>query len=249
MSYERFKELTYEGFRELAMDGSLSKHEKIGFPDGYRAGKTQQILIDIKQKLVNLSLHKRCVMDIGAGCGELALETIELCRANEHQLFLVDSPEMLALLPDEPFVTKVPGLFPRDCAELIATYAGRVDAILVYSVIQYVFVEGSVFDFVDAAASMLADGGELLIGDIPNISKRKRFFSSPGGIAHHQEFTGSQEVPEVHFNQIEKGHIDDGVLLGFLGRYRAAGFDSYIVPQSPELPMANRREDLLIRRP
>src|SRR5256885_8167314 len=29
-----------------------------------------------------------------------------------------------------------------------------------------------------------------LIGDIPNVSQRKRFFSSPAGIKFHQEFTG-----------------------------------------------------------
>lgn len=249
MSYERFKELTYEGFRELAKDESLSRHEKIGFPDSYRAGKALTILSDITQKLTNLSLRGRCVLDIGAGCGDLALEVIERCRANEHQLVLVDAPEMLALLPDEPFITKVPGLFPRDCAELIAQYARKVDAVLVYSVIQYVFVEGSIYDFVDAAAGMLADGGELLIGDIPNLSKRKRFFSSAEGVAHHQRFTGSQEVPEVRFNQLERGNIDDAVLLGLVGRCRAAGLDCYILPQAPALPMANRREDILARKP
>jgi hypothetical protein len=34
-----------------------------------------------------------------------------------------------------------------------------------------------------------------------------------------------------------------------LGRARAAGFDAYVLAQPEALPMANRREDLLIRRP
>ena len=55
--------------------------------------------------------------------------------------------------------------------------------------------------------------------------------------------------PEVIFNTLEFEKIDDSVLIGLMMRARAAGFDSYIVPQRPDLPLANRREDLLCRRP
>jgi len=89
----------------------------------------------------------------------------------------------------------------------------------------------------------------MLIGDIPNVSKRKRFFSSPAGIKFHQEFTGTQELPEVVFNQVEPSRIDDAVVLSLLLRARNAGFDSYVVAQAEDLPMANRREDILIRKP
>ena len=47
----------------------------------------------------------------------------------------------------------------------------------------------------------------------------------------------------------EPGKIDDAVILGLLARSRAAGFDAYVVTQPEELPMATRREDILIRRP
>ena len=89
----------------------------------------------------------------------------------------------------------------------------------------------------------------MLIGDIPNISKRKRFFSSVAGAHFHRAFTGQQRAPKTRFNTIERGHIDDAVVLGLLARARAAGFDAYLLPQKEDLPMANRREDLLIRRP
>ena len=54
---------------------------------------------------------------------------------------------------------------------------------------------------------------------------------------------------QVEFNVPEPGKIDDGVVLGILARCRAAGFDAYVLPQPPELPMANRREDVLVQRP
>ncbi|MGZ8997994.1 MAG: hypothetical protein ACXW2T_03960, partial [Allosphingosinicella sp.] len=85
---------------------------------------------------------------------------------------------------------------------------------------------------------------------IPNISKRKRFFSSPEGIAYHRAFTGNPEdMPEVAFNHIQPHVIDDSVVLGLVNRVRLSGSDAYIVAQSPDLPMANRREDILIRKP
>jgi hypothetical protein len=43
--------------------------------------------------------------------------------------------------------------------------------------------------------------------------------------------------------------IDDGVILGIVDRMRRRGFDAYVVPQSESLPLANRREDILIVRP
>ena len=64
-------------------------------------------------------------------------------------------------------------------------------AILSYSVLHYVFVESSIWSFLDTSLDLLAHSGEMLIGDIPNISKRKRFFASPQGIAHHRAFTGN----------------------------------------------------------
>ena len=43
--------------------------------------------------------------------------------------------------------------------------------------------------------------------------------------------------------------IDDSILVSLLLRARGQGFDAYLLPQRPTLPMANRREDLLIVRP
>ena len=40
-------DLDYDDFRHLARDDALSRHEKIGFPDAYRAGKANDILADI----------------------------------------------------------------------------------------------------------------------------------------------------------------------------------------------------------
>ena len=95
---------------------------------------------------------------------------------------------------------------------------------------------------------MLKPGGKLLLGDIPNISKRKRFFSTKTGIKFHQEFTKTDTQPEVKHLLLEPAQMDDGVIMGILQRYRGFGFETYLLPQNEELPMGNRREDILICR-
>ena len=238
--YNRFKTLTFERFQQLARDASLSPYEKIGFPNSYREGKETDIVRDIQQKLRNLHEPNQVILDIGPGCSDVPRMIIDSCLSQGSTLLLVDSAEMLNLLPDAPGIIKVPGRFPDDCMALIDQYRGRVNALLTYSVCHYVFHESNVFHFLDSCLHMLAVGGEILIGDIPNISKRKRFFGSPTGIRHHQQFTGTQEIPAVVFNQLERGEIDDSVILSLLLRARTAGFDAYVVPQAQGLPMENR---------
>jgi hypothetical protein len=243
-----WRALDFAGFAKLAEDDSLSKYERIGFPDFYRSGFETKIFADICTKLPRLNERELTVLDIGPGCSDLPMMLIGHCRAQGHRLCLIDSPQMLARLPEAPFIDKRPGLFPK-CRDALADLRGSVAVMLCYSVLHYVFVDANVFDFVDVALELLAPGGEFLIGDIPNASKRRRFFTSKAGIAFHRVFTGTDTMPPVDDNVSVRGTLDDAVVMALLARARAAGADAYVVPQDPALPMANRREDILIRRP
>lgn len=238
--------LNYEGFRELAKNPALSKYERIGFPDAYRAEFEETIFLDITSKLPCLNETGKTIVDIGAGSSGLPLLLSEAALRHQNSLVLIDSSEMLDHLPDCPNTTKLRGRFP-DCHSAIAPQS--VDAIICYSVLQYVFVDMNVFEFVDRALSLLAIGGRFLIGDVPNVSMRKRFFASEAGICAHQRYTGTEEIPQVEFNVQETNAIDDAVVIAILSRARAAGFHGYVLPQAPTLPMATRREDILIVRP
>lgn len=246
--HQDFASIGFEDFRRMALDSSLSAHEKAGFPNSYREGKEEAIFADIKSKLPSLDASGKTVLDIGPGCSGLSLMLVDLCRQNDHSLILVDSNEMLAQLPEWPSVRKIAGYYPH-CPDLADEFREKVDVILTYSVFHYIFAESNVWDFLDESLALLSHGGEMLIGDVPNVSKRKRFFSSPAGVKFHQEFMQTQEAPLVVFNQIETGKIDDTVILSILMRARQQGFDAHVLPQQEELPMANRREDIFIRRP
>ncbi len=246
--YRRYANLTFDDFRRLAQDDSLNKYDKIGIPESYRQGKEELIFASIVANLPLLNETGKLVLDVGPGCSDLPHMMINLCRERGHKLLLVDSEEMLSNLPDDDFIHKFPAYYPQ-CAPLFSNYTSKVDVLLTYSVLQLVFIEGNVWDFLDRSLELLAPGGEMLIGDVPNISKRRRFFSSANGVKFHQQFMNTQTPPEVHFNRLERHQIDDSVILALISRARNQGFDAYWLPQPPGLPFANRREDVLIRRP
>jgi hypothetical protein len=240
--------LDFAAFAKLAGDERLSKYERIGFPDAYRVGYEEAIFADICAKLPRLADSELTIMDIGPGCSDLPRMLIDRCNAQGHRLVLVDSDEMLAQLPDASFIDKRPGLFPK-CFDQMTDLCGQVHVLICYSVFHYIFVEANPFEFIDRSLELLAPGGEFLIGDIPNLSKRRRFFSSSAGIAFHRESTGADTAPDVQFNVTTPRMIDDSVVLSVLQRARASGADAYVLPQPDGLPMSNRREDVLIRRP
>ncbi len=246
--YRMFANLTFDDFRRRAQDDSLSKYEKIGLPDSYREGKEGLIFQNIVADLPMLNASGKVVLDIGPGCSDLPQMMIDLCRERGHKLLLVDSAEMLAHLPNHDFIQKFPAYYPQ-CQPLFENYNSKVDVILTYGVLPMIFIEGNVFDFLDRSLELLAEGGEMLIGDIPNISKRRRFFSSPAGVKFHQTFMNTDAAPDVQFNNVVRHKLDDSVILALLNRARSQGFDAYVLPQHADLPMANRREDILIRKP
>lgn len=244
----RFAKLGFEDFRRLAADQTLSAYEKIGFPNSYREGKEPLIFGDIVAKLAPLRKPGAVVLDVGPGCSDVPRMLIAHCREHGQELHLVDSAEMLGQLEDGEGLQKTVAFYP-DCPELLAKLHGRTDAIIVYSVVQYIFVDTNLFRFLDQTLALLAPGGSLLLGDIPNVSMRRRFFASGTGRQFHRDFTGGNDDPVVVHGQIEDGQIDDAVVFAILQRARAAGFNGYVMPQPSHLPLANRREDILIVRP
>ena len=245
----RFARLGFDKFKTLASDETLSDNEKIGFPDALREGFDEAIWADIRSKLPALDREGARIADIGCGCGPLPHHIIDHAVAREQTLALVDHREMLDLLPDAKGVCKVDGRFPENRGRIEQAINGQADVILVYSVLQVVAIDANPFAFLDGLMLMLSEGGEILIGDIANQSRLRRFLASEAGRQHHKAYMRTASEPDLPPFAIAEDRLDDSVVLGLVSRARAAGFDAYILPQPETLPMSNRREDILIRRP
>lgn len=246
--HDRFHNLNFDDFRRLAGDPDISKYNRIGFPDSYREGYEAAILRDIRNKLPGIDARGGIVLDIGPGCSDLPLWLVDLCRKQDHLLVQVDSGEMLAHLPDDIFIRKIEGSFPGCLDALHSCAPDGVDIIICYSVLHYIFADYDLAAFATAAVSLLRQGGAMLLGDIPNVSKRKRFFSSEQGKRFHRAFSGIDEDPVMLSTEPEDGKINDAIILDLLATFRKLGTDAYVVPQADDLPMANRREDILVRK-
>lgn len=246
----QFAKLTYDRFRQLARDESLSESEKIGYPNAFRDGYERAILADFCSKLPALLRRGATILDLGCGCGELARRLVGHCRQLDQRLVLVDSAEMLALLSDSGDAIKLSGRFPDETAGALSALSdGGFDAIICYGVLHVAFQDANPFRLLDEAVALLAPGGGLLLGDIANQSKLRRFLASAAGEAFHKAYMRTDTPPELPLFAPAGDRIDDAVMLGLIQRARSAGYDAYVLPQPAELPLSNRREDLLVTRP
>ena len=120
----------------------------------------------------------------------------------------------------------------------------KFDAIVAYSVLPIVFLDQSIYGFIHSCLDLLKPKGRLLLGDLPNISKRSRFVSSDEG----KKFLSNDISDNEKVNYVVEGkeRMDDSVVFSILSRFRNFGYETYLLPQNHRLPFANRREDILI---
>ncbi|WP_417836360.1 class I SAM-dependent methyltransferase [Thalassospira tepidiphila] len=241
-------ELNYERFREFANNRDLSERERIGFPESYRAGYEEAILTDIVSKLEFRFRKGARLLDIGCGASPMTSAILKAAKDFEISAVMNDSPEMLSLIDEDLPFEKLPGRFPEVLDQALQMHPEGYDLILCYSVLHYIVLDTSIFDFIDAICLALKPGGCALIGDIPNLSKRRRFFASEEGIAFHKAFMKTDIPPEVKHFDVQRDAIDDAVLGAVVARVHANGSDAYVVPQPRSLPMFNRRDDIVVQR-
>lgn len=96
----------------------------------------------------------------------------------------------------------------------------------------------------------------MLIGDIPNRSKQERFQKTDIGMMVNMEYQksrfaeNSEAKTDYQKDKVELEDvftIEDEDLLQLLKDIRRLGdFETYILPQSYELPFGYTREDILI---
>lgn len=243
---EKLSNLDFNKFKTLANDATLSRYEKIGFFNHFREGKELFIWSDIQSKVDTLSEIGARVLDIGPGCSDLPFMLLKNAEEKGQSVVFIDSQEMLNQLPDFDCCEKLPAMFPDETVNWCKENAESFNAIICYSVLHIIALESNVGLTIECICDLLAPGGYALIADIPNVSKRNRFFSSSEGVAYHQKNNGPESFPEINLKEKKRGEFDDSEILSIIKLARLKGVEAFLVPQNSQLPLANRREDIVL---
>lgn len=236
---------SFETFGDLAASG-LSDTEKAG-RHGIQAKDEKNIVADVIAKLALEADDD--LLEIGCGSGNLLIPL----SFRVKEAVGIDHVNMIAALDkrfSDPSLSGVPGDFLE--IEMDRKFA----KILIYSVLHYMSDGDEVFAFIDRAVALLRPGGRLLIGDLPNDDRKRRFNGSDRGKRFNADWQakmkkgGPGEVASKLFAQMasddKRVPITDGLVLRILQRYRERGYDAFVVPQPPNLPFCHSREDILI---
>ena len=239
----------YSSFSESGRALGTSEYDKIHFHK--RNPQNDQLAFeDICYKCPNLKKRKGLnVLDVGPGCTSLQRLISSLCKEQEHTLYLADCPEMLSHISDDSHIKKYPGFFFFVTFEAIKKDSGGVDVIICNSVFVYDSAAYDICRFADCVMQLLNIGGNAIIGDCTNISKKKRFYASQTGKSLLENLRKiARAIPDPVFNVPEYGELDDTILESVVKRCRSFGFEAYLVPQPEGLAMWWEREDILIRK-
>jgi len=204
--------------------------------------------------------RNQSILSIGIGCGELSRLWLEKSVALNLDMTFVDFPLVLNRIKEDnnknilKKVDFIEGIFPNQTAvELKNRLFDRIEA---YSVIHY---SDNPYEFINFATSLLKPGGKLLIGDIPNLSKKGRFLSSKFGNNFDLKFTNNISVNRMEYkdhqtfvkNALQNGspELTDSFVLKVVKALRNKGFNVFILNQHSKLPFFYTREDILIEAP
>jgi 2-polyprenyl-3-methyl-5-hydroxy-6-metoxy-1,4-benzoquinol methylase len=187
------------------------------------------------------------LLDLGCNVGNLLIPLSFLVR----EVVGIDHPSCICRL-QERFDGSNVKLSAGNFLDLVVQE--KFDKILCYSVLHYLTDSKEVLEFMDKALSLLKPGGNALFGDIPNRSLKQRFLGSDAGSEFVREW---ERLKESHSKKdsdydgtltpdTDLVQFDDALILRILNRYRGEGFHSYALPQPPDLPFGNTREDVLV---
>ena len=225
-------------------DSAISNVEKFG---RYHLQKEDEkrIVLEIIDKLkINAT---DSLLDIGSGTGNLSIPLSFFCS----NLIALVNPNVIKVLKGR---SKGKENFDFISGDFLNTKINnKFDKILIYSILHYLKDDAKVFEFIDKAISLIADGGKLLLGDIPNVSLKTRFINSSFGKKFANKWNTKLNLNKIN-NPIIKAEIndeqtpifDDKLMLDMIEHIRSKNYNAYLMPQPSNLPFGYTCEDILV---
>lgn len=205
----------------------------------------EMILEDIWKKISQKS--NQDVLDLGCGCGPLANLIVERCILSAHSLTMMDQAtvisEIVSSNQNSNQINLVEGIFPYE-SKLLGNQ--KFDSIILYGVIHYAT---DPINFIYSLIEFLKPGGHLLIADIPNLDKKRRFLLTNHGMQIDKEYRSTFKPNDNVMARVEVKppiEFNDIFVTTLLGLIRAKGCESFLLPQPVGLPFCFTRDDLLV---
>ncbi len=236
--------ISFKNYSHIASLSNMSNTEVAG-RFAFQQEAERKILSDL---LVKLDLEvSDSLLEIGCGPGNLLVPLSGFC-------------DKAAGIDNEAAITRLKNRFAKD-AELTCIPGNflemnlptsHFDKILIYGVLQYLSNRDEVLDFIGRALSILKPGGRMLLGDLPNISKKSRFVNSESGReiaknwAEQIKDAGGKHPLEKMESDSQLITFDDALVLDLIAFIRGKGFESFLLPQPLGLPFGGSREDILV---
>jgi 2-polyprenyl-3-methyl-5-hydroxy-6-metoxy-1,4-benzoquinol methylase len=226
---------SFEHFGRLATKGVDGPELALRY--SFHRDSENRIVADVEAKL--RLTQTDTLLEIGCGAGNLL---IPLAKRVSHAAGI----DHLALLKDLPShgIEAIGGNF------LDVRIDRHFSKIFIYSVLQYLSDRAEIFQFVEKAAGLLDKDGYLLLGDLPNVDKKRRFDASDKGkevlAAWRRDVAGVQklELPDDDKTPV----IDDALIGDLVAHFSREGFSADRLEQPEGLPVCYTREDVLIVR-
>ena len=205
------------------------------------------IVIDVIQKL-DIRPDDR-LLEIGCGPGNLLIPLSFMVQSAVG----IDHPDVCKFLQTRFTDPKIQTI---GCNFLDYEPAAdeAFDKVLVYGVVNTLSDYDEAIEFIDKAVGLVAAGGRFLLGDIANINRKERFLQSETGKEFESEWQKQLACASQPSGQsthpIDKDVLQqtDRFVVSLMERYRARGYDTFVMAQPADLPFGRTREDLLVAR-
>jgi len=234
--------VSFNNYKKQAEKSELSDTEISGRYD-FQLEAEKKIIPDVISKL-NLQPEDN-LLDIGCGPGTLLIplsKVVEMVCGIDNEAVI---QRIEKKYKDKGNITTISGNFLEIESQQLKLYS----KIVIYSVVHYLSSQDELFQFLLKALKLLKPGGRMLIADIPNLDKKTRFENTNYGkneIKKWQKKVANKPVFVDWSVDQDLIKIDDDCYLSILKFARDKGFESYLLPESENLPFGRTRYDILI---